>query len=769
MRSTSGDDRAPAATTGGAARVHELRALVEAGFRQLLDAPADHADAELTHVLGRVGCFIDADRAYVLRFDHDRGTTSMTHEWCAPEVGATMPVEQDVPIESTPNIQVLLDRLDVSEVRDVTELPPEWTLERAYFDEQDIGGILEVPFTLDGRLSGVVGFDWVHRAGTWEEEDVTALRSVAALTERALSRQMSEEALRTTLSELADASDEVMRVERRFRRLVDTLPDAVLRSDLAGNVIYANPAAMRFRDRLLSMGLEAVNGWPAMPDPAQRRFAGAVAAALRTGREQSLEMHLDGNGDAFSSEVSVVPELDGPEPTLLVVFRDVTERRRHRIELERRATHDELTGLVNRPGFLARLAAAGSRGAGGGSPAVLFIDLDDFKGVNDSFGHAAGDTLLREVARRLIERLRPGDVVARFGGDELTVLLDPADLHAAMAVAESVRRCVAEPVVVDGVARRVTASIGVAAGPAGTDPAELLRWADAAVYRAKAMGGDRAVPFDEHLRREVLERRDLDRGVRNLVARRQLEVHYQPEVDLATGRVLGAEALARWNHPALGQLAGGRFIPVAEENGAVLDIGREVLTRSCVQVAEWRAEGAVDADFVLRVNLSTRQLGDPVLVPHLRAVLEATGLPPSQLCLEVTETAIMRDTVEAAEVLQEIRAAGVRLAIDDFGTGYSSLALLKRLPIDVVKIDHSFVDGLPDDPEDVAIVAAVMGLARSLHLEVTAEGVERPEQAAALLGAGCARGQGFLYSRPVTPDAFPELVRPGSEPSPVHW
>ena len=454
------------------------------------------------------------------------------------------------------------------------------------------------------------------------------------------------------------------------------------------------------------------------------------------------EMWLDG---------TVVPDPGTAGSGSTVVYRDVTDEQIHARQLEHQATHDGLTGLPNRTAFVRRLEeACGSIGVDRASAALLFLDIDNFKQVNDSLGHEAGDRLLKEMAARIRARLRNEDVLGRFGGDEFTVLLVDTDVDAALAVAESVCATISLPLDADLRRFAVTTSIGVVVvDTPGETPSELLRRADIALYRAKETGRNQVVLFDDELQSAVARRIETSLGLREAVGQGRIEVRYQPEVDLATGTVRGVEALARWAHPTRGLLPAGEFIEVAEADGTIVPIGWHVLGEACETVAEWRRRNLVGDDFVLRVNLSASQLDERYMANRLVALLDQTGLRPSHLCLEITETTLMKDAEDGLAALERLRSTGVRLAIDDFGTGYSSLHVLKDLPIDVVKVDRSFIDGLPHDEEDRAIVATILGLVELLGLSATAEGVERPEQGAALLELGCAYAQGYLYSRPV--------------------
>jgi diguanylate cyclase (GGDEF)-like protein/PAS domain S-box-containing protein len=549
--------------------------------------------------------------------------------------------------------------------------------------------------------------------------------------------------------------------ESRFGNLLDNLPDVIIRLDTDMNVVFSNPAARELRDRIAATGGPVtITGWPQPNDDHLEIYQQALYTALQEKIPTAAEHLLGTAPNQVWYETIFVPELNaaGEMESLLLVGRDVTTRRAQAEVLAHQATHDRLTGLPNRMLFLDLLERSTAELDEGSSLAVLFFDLDRFKVVNDSLGHAAGDQLLVRLADRLRSALRPGDVLARLGGDEFTVLISDVDEQGALAVADRLQSSLQVPVVVDGREFLMSASIGVVVTDVAEDSNDLLRWADAAMYRAKDMGRNRIAMFDDELRAEVTERLERDQMLRTALDRGELEVWYQPEVHLASGAIVGAEALVRWNHPTRGLLSAGEFVELAEENGMILPIGHWVMGTACERVTQWLAAGLVDRGFVLRVNLSARQLDSPTLVAEVSDLLERSGLPPRQLCLEITETALMRDVDMALGVLTELHRVGVSLAVDDFGTGYSSLSFLKRFPLDVLKIDRSFVDGLPHDHDDVAIVSTILQLATSLGLSTTAEGVETEEQHRALVELGCPTAQGFLFARPLAAQHFEQLV-----------
>jgi len=437
--------------------------------------------------------------------------------------------------------------------------------------------------------------------------------------------------------------------------------------------------------------------------------------------------------------------------------------RSHQEQLSYQALHDPLTDLPNRSLFSDRLDhALESLARRPSRLAVLFVDVDRFKLINDSMGHAKGDQVLVTMAERLKAAVRPGDTVARFGGDEFVVLCeDIAGEAEAQAIAERLRAAAEQPIVVGGAQFVVTASTGIAlASSPSVSADELLRDADAAMYQAKDDGRNQTRVFADSLRAKLLHRLDTEVDLRRAISAGELRVHYQPIVDLGTGEVVEVEALARWEHPERGLVPPGDFIPVAEETGLVVPLGEWVLRESCRQVSQWRARfpDLAVSGLGLSVNFSGRQLSQRDIVDVVDRALSDAGLPASSLTLEITESVLMSDARHAVEVVGALGALGVRFSIDDFGTGYSSLSYLKRFSAQVLKIDRSFVDGLGRDPQDTAIVTATIALARALAMDTIAEGVEDPDQLAYLRRLGCQRAQGYYFSRPVPPDALAVLL-----------
>jgi diguanylate cyclase (GGDEF)-like protein/PAS domain S-box-containing protein len=494
----------------------------------------------------------------------------------------------------------------------------------------------------------------------------------------------------------------------------------------------------------------------------------------------SAEQHrvlLTGGGESFAVEkrylhrhgqevwvqlgVTAVRDADGSVSYFINQTHDVTARRRFEEELTDKALHDHLTGLANRALFLDRLrhALVGLRRRSG-ELAILFVDLDRFKLVNDGMGHAVGDEVIREAARRLYEASRAEDTVARFGGDEFTILCENSDEQQALAIADRVLSAFTRPFVHEGSEFRLGASIGIRVNDlASADADSLLRDADIALYAAKEHGGGRAELFDPDALQRTADVLATEQALRQALQSGELCLHYQPEIDLTTKRIIAVEALVRWQHPTQGLVPPAQFIPVAEESGLIVPMGAWVLREACRQLAAWRSTGAVRDDVRMAVNVSARQLSHPELPSVVADALSDAALEPDALCLEITETALIRDPKVALANLRAIKEQGVLTALDDFGIGFSSLSQIRDLPpVDLIKVDRSFTAGLGKSDSDRAVIAAVLSLARSLGLIAVAEGVETADQLELLSGLGCEAAQGFYFSRPQAPDAIAYLL-----------
>ena len=435
--------------------------------------------------------------------------------------------------------------------------------------------------------------------------------------------------------------------------------------------------------------------------------------------------------------------------------------------LVHQATHDALTGLANRWLFRERVLAAMAGGTEDRIVAVMYIDLDNFKDVNDGLGHEAGDQLLRAAANRLLDATRGSDMVARLGGDEFAILLGVRKYADAVLVAERIAESLDAPFGVGNTEVRVGASIGIAFGVRDTSTDDLLRQADVAMYSAKHSGKGRYVMFEESMHRAALERLVLESDLRSALDRGELELHYQPVVMLATKRIVGAEALIRWRHPERGMISPAAFIPLAESSGLILPIGRWALEEACRQAANWKRTHSLD-DFKIGVNISAWQIQQAGIVDEVRHALDESGLRASNLTLEITESVMLRETESTLARLRELKTIGLSLAVDDFGTGYSSLSYLQRFPIDVLKIDKAFVDSVGSG-SDNALTRAIVALGTALGLTMVAEGIERSEQVEGLRFLGCPFGQGYFFSRPVPAPDFDQLLRrPLGSPTPVH-
>ena len=481
-------------------------------------------------------------------------------------------------------------------------------------------------------------------------------------------------------------------------------------------------------------------------------------------------LHRDGHEVWVQIGVTAVRGENGNVQYFIAQMHDVTTRRRFEEELAHRALHDPLTGLPNRALFVDRLGHALVRlRRHADEVAVLFVDLDRFKLVNDGMGHAVGDAVLLEAASRLSATARAEDTVARFGGDEFTILCENAGEEEARLVAQRMLTAFAQPFVHDDREFHLSASVGIrVTGDVAATPDSLLRDADLALYAAKEHGRARAEVFDSRTRMQGIDPLATEQALRLAIRRGELCLHYQPEVDLETSRIVAVEALVRWQHPERGLVPPGEFIPVAEQSGLIVPLGEWVLGEACRQLAAWRRAGAISHDVRVAVNVSARQLSDPQLPLTVAAALRSAGLEPAALCVEITESAVIQDAELALANMYAIKRQGVFVALDDFGVGFSSLSQIRELPpVDVIKVDRSFTAGLGRNDSDGAVVTAVLTLARSLGLTAVAEGVETVDQIGLLRGLGCEVGQGFHFSRPRAPDDIEPLLRAGAAPAPA--
>ncbi|HWD09529.1 MAG TPA: EAL domain-containing protein [Actinomycetota bacterium] len=553
------------------------------------------------------------------------------------------------------------------------------------------------------------------------------------------------------------------RTQRRFEALIEHASDLTALTDPSGNFEYVSPSVVRLLGYPARSFDTILQARVVQPDDGDllRRMIAAARSSGHAGPEKLRVRVADGSLRVLSIRAD---DLTGVEEVgaMLWTARDVTDQARLEEELARQAFHDALTGLANRALFRDRLDRALARAARERRPvAVLLADLDGFKSVNDSLGHDAGDAVLVEVAGRLRGCLRAYDTVARMGGDEFTVLLEDLPSRVlAEEIAERVEAALRHPVTVGTTELHLGVSIGIAYAESGTETSqELLRNADVAMYSAKSSGKGRWTTFEPAMAAEIERELVLTADLDGAIERGEFEVHYQPIYRLETGEVIGAEALLRWQHPTEGAVPPAVFIPLAEQSGRIADIGLWVLEEACRRGQAWHARQPDTAPLTVAVNLSARQLADDRLVGSVAMALSRTGLDPEALVLEITESGLMGDIATAVARLGELKALGIRLAIDDFGTGYSSLAYLRQFPVDILKIDRSFVQGAASGvPGSAALIQAIIDLAARLKLTTIAEGIETRAQADGLVELGCPLGQGYWFARPMPEAEFQRFL-----------
>ncbi len=590
--------------------------------------------------------------------------------------------------------------------------------------------------------------------------------------------QMLERRVTERTAELESANRKLLQevVERKHSEESLRLRDRAIEASINGimifdsslpdrPVIYVNPAVEHITG-YTAQEVVGRNGRFLVRDDKDQTGLAEIRAALREGRPASAVIRsYRKDGSLFWNELFVAPvRNDSGQVTHSVsIINDVTDRIRYEEELEHQANHDALTGLANRNLLDDRLdQAIASAYRYERLMAVVYLDLDNFKVINDSLGHKVGDELVKMAAQRLSRSMREVDTVARIGGDEFVLVFSDAKQEEMVTVAlQRIQEAIAAPFAIEEQELYVTCSMGASLFPRdGRDGQTLLKNADAAMYQAKEHGRNTFRFYISEMNAMVTKRLTLERGLRHALERAEFVLHYQPQIDFANGAIFGAEALVRWQHPDLGLLAPDHFIQVAEETGLIVPIGEWVMDTACAQNATWQKQGL--PPIVMAVNLSARQFRQENLSVVITRVLERHGLQPRWLELELTESMVMQNAEQTVATLRELNRLGVRIALDDFGTGYSSLNYLKRFPIDKLKIDQSFVRDLTRDPDDAAIVLAIIAMAHSLNLKVIAEGVETREQFDYLQSHNCDEVQGYYFSKPVPAHEFAELLRDGN-------
>ncbi|MDS4029935.1 MAG: EAL domain-containing protein [Candidatus Contendobacter sp.] len=711
-------------------------------------------DVALDQCLERLGHLFEVDRGYIFRFSDDLSHARNTHEWCAAGVTPRIKPLQDCPVDTLPWWKEQLLSAGLTSISRVGDLPPEAAAERAECQRQGIQSLVTMAlYGTRGALTGFIGFDSVRGARAWSAEELVMLQTVAGIVGAAIERKQAEDQLKQAASVFEHANEGIMI------------------TDPAGVILDVNAAFTRItgyrreevlgqNPRILRSGRQDAAFYAEMWQSLQSR--GSWAGEVWNRRK---------SGEVFAEllAISAVRDPDGRVQRYVALFSDISAQKAHQRQLEYIAHHDALTGLPNRVLLADRLRQAMAQAARRGQQlAVAYLDLDGFKTINDNWGHDAGDRLLVAMAHRMRHAMREGDTLARPGGDEfVAVWVDLPDVATCLPLLNRLREAVAAPLHDETGTLKVSVSLGVSVYPQAEpiDADQLLRQADQAMYQAKLAGKNRYHLFDAAHDRDLRGRHESLERLREALANREFVLHYQPKVNLRQGHVIGAEALLRWRHPERGLLFPDAFLPVLENHALMIELGDWVIETALAQNATWRAAGWT---LPVSVNVDPLQLEQADFIDKLRAALARHPTArPGDVELEVVETSALEGMNRISEMIDACRALGIRFSLDDFGTGYSSLTYLKRLPVETLKIDQSFVRDMLDDPDDLAILEGVIGLADAFQRAVIAEGVESEMHGEMLLRLGCELGQGYAIARPMSAARIPAWLarwRP-----PVSW
>jgi len=708
----------------------------------LINLPMQHLDNAIHDALSQVGRFFGVDRAYVFDYDLAAGTASNTHEWCSTGTEPQIHQLQGLPIEGMSEWVAQHTRGQAVIIPSVSELPP--GTEREMLAPQGIQSLLTLPVMAHGSCLGFVGIDAVQNHVRFGDAERQLLAVFAELLANLAERKRTEAALRLAANVFTHSNEGITITDRH------------------GDIVDVNAAFTRItgypRDEVLGKNPRILN-------------SGRQDAAFYAGMWQSLHEHghwqgeiwnRHKNGNVFAEllTISTIRDEAGQVQNHIALFSDITALKTHQTQLEHLAHYDALTDLPNRLLLADRLHQAMNQALRRGQHiAVVYLDLDGFKAVNDTHGHQVGDQLLKALAMNMKQVLRDGDTLARLGGDEfVAVLVDLPDAALSQPVFDRLLEAAGQPAHIDHIPLRVTASLGIAFFPQADDidADQLLRQADQAMYLAKQSGKNRYHVFDSEQDRHLRGRHESLSHIRHALAHGEFVLHYQPKVNMRTGEVVGVEALIRWQHPERGLLPPGAFLPVIEDHPLAIDLGEWVIDTALAQIEIWHQAGL---NLPVSVNVGASQLQHPPFLERLRAMLaKHPGVKPDELELEVLETSALADMTSVTQLMHACRQMGVGFALDDFGTGYSSLTYLKQLPTRLLKVDQSFVRDMLDDPEDLAILEGVLGLATAFRRQVIAEGVETLAHGELLLRLGCEWGQGYAIARPMPTLEIPQWV-----------
>jgi len=723
------------------------RLMVEAS-RDLFEATEDRLDAVLSRTLEKVGNWCSADRAYLIWFTRDLACYSNTHEWVAEGIAPEMHNLQNIPTSTVPVLLKKLQRKERAILPCVAALDERWAAEKTLFSEEDIQSLLALPIFSDERLVGIIGFDSVRELRDWSDEEAALLQILGDLIGVAIERKEKDrqlhasEAMRTHAEALAgmgswewEVDSDHFTASAEWRKVSGCGSGPLTRDE----VLKLTPAAER------------------------HRVIDALNTTVETGKPYNIEHRIvrpDNGEERWVAVHAELVELGEQRKALRGFAQDITDRKVAEEKLFHLAHYDTLTGMPNRVLVLDRLQEALKRARRNGTEvAVLFLDLDQFKKVNDTLGHDVGDRMLVDAVNRLQHLFRGRDTVARIGGDEFVIVLEDFErVSDIIASARKVIETFQQPLWAAGRQFLLTASIGVALSPHdGATAHDLLRNADTAMYHAKQNGRDGYQFFTRSMNEAAERQLALEEALRGAIARDEMYLHYQPLVRTQDRVCVGAEALIRWHSPELGEVYPDEFVGVAEQSGLIDKLGEFVLGGVVEQTVKWRAGPA--PDFRVSINVSPRQFRDSRLAEKIVSRLQQAGLPGAALEVELTEGVLLPGRKEVEHTLRALRSSGIGLVMDDFGTGYASLSYLRDHPFTSLKIDRSFIANLDTDPRHRQLVVSALRLGEALGMKVVAEGVETEQQLAVLEQDGCRFVQGFHVGRPMRPEKMDKLLR----------